>query len=197
MKLFLLLLTFCFTVILNAQVNKETLEAEALQYFEFVETNNSEGVINYMHPKVFETIPKAQMKAGMDQMLDNEEMKIEFLSSEINKMSDIIENKGNAYVNINYTNEMRMIFLSEKDKSVEEKTAFMDFIKKTMETQFGADNVISDAENLALIVTVKSHLYAVYNEVFGGWKFVGNDDVMAKVINTIIPEKIRLAFNRN
>lgn len=179
------------------KLNKATLKTEALQYFQYVEANNSKEIINYMHPKVFETIPKEQMKAGMDQMLNNKDMKIEFLSSEINYMSDIIENEGSSYVNIDYTNEMRMLFLSEKDKSIKAKTAFMDFMKKTMETQFGADNVILDAENLALMVTVNSDLYAVYNKAFAGWKFVGNDDAMTSVINTIIPEKVRLAFNEN
>ena len=196
MKNLFLIALLTFSTILNAQVDKKTLEAETLKYFSFVEANNSEGVINYMHPKVFETLPKEQMKAGMDQMLDNKEMKIEFLSSTINSMTDIIEHENSSYVNIDYTNEMKMIFLSEKGKPVEEQKAFMDFMKKTMDSQFGKENVKRDAENLALVITVKSDLFAIHNKTFNGWKFVGNDDAMTAVINSIIPEKVRLALSK-
>ncbi len=196
MKNLLLILVLFFNLALQGQVDKKTLKAETLKYFDFVEANNSEGVINYMHPKVFETLPKEQMKAGMDQMLDNKDMKIEFLSSDINSITDIIEHENSSYVNIGYTNKMKMVFLSEKEKPVEDQNVFMGFMKKTMDSQFGEKNVSLDAENLALIVTVNSNLYAVYNDDFGGWKFVGNDDAMTAVINTIIPEKVRLAFSK-
>jgi len=196
MKTLFLTLLLSLSLSLNAQVNKKTLKAETLKYFNFVETNNSEGVINYMHPKVFETLPKDQMKAGMDQMLDNKDMKIEFLSSTIDNMTDIVEHEKSSYVNIDYTNKMKMIFLSEKDKPIEEQKTFMDFMAKTMNSQFGKENVSLDSENLALIIIVKSDLYAIYNEAFQGWRFVGNDDAMEAVINTIIPEKVRLIFNK-
>jgi len=197
MKTLFLTLVLSLSLTMQGQVDKKTLKAETLKYFSFVESNNSEGVINYMHPKVFETLPKEQMKAGMDQMLDNKDMKIEFLSSTIDNMTDIVVHENNSYVNINYTNKMKMVFLSEKNKPVEEQKTFMDFMEKTMDSQFGKKNVFLDAENLALIIIVKSDLYAIYNEEFDGWKFVGNDDAMATVINSIIPEKVRLAFNKN
>ncbi len=196
MQNLLLKLFVCFSLSLYAQVDKKTIEAETLKYFGYVETNNSEGVINYMHPKVFETFPKEQMKAGMDKMLDSKEMKIKFLSSKINNITDILEHDNSSYVNIDYTNTMKMIFISEKEKPVEDQKVFMDFMKQTMKSQFGEENVTLDAEHLALIITVNSNLYAVYNVSFEGWKFVGNDDAMTSVINTIIPEKVRAAFNK-
>ena len=39
-----------------AQTDADIIKTETLTYFKYVENNNSEGVINSMHPKVFETI---------------------------------------------------------------------------------------------------------------------------------------------
>ena len=175
----------------SAQSDKENIKKDINTYFDYVESNNSDGVINYMHPKVFETISKEQLKQGMDQMLKNEEMKIEFLSTEILNISNIISFENTSYSLIEYANDMQMTFLSEIKNSLEEKKIFIDFMKATMDSQFGEANVKTDIENAALIIHVESSIYAVYNKDFDSWKFLANDKNMTSVVNTIIPETVR------
>lgn len=174
-----------------SQSDAETIKSETLMYFSFVESNNSEGIINFMHPKVFETISKEQLKEGMEQMLKNEQMKIEFLTTDIKNISEVVEFENSKYSLVDYSNDMRMTFLSEKDKPLEEKQTFIDFMKPSMEAQFGAGNVKADAESTSLTIHVESTIYAVFNPEFGGWKFLANDNNMTSVIDTIIPETVR------
>ncbi|WMI68853.1 hypothetical protein [Mangrovimonas sp. YM274] len=188
--LFALLIVFIsFNV--QSQSGKEAIKVELLKYFDFVESNNADGVIGYIHPKVFETISKDQMKAGMEQMLQNEQMKIEFLSTEISHISNVVPFDDSQYSLIDYSNEMRMTFLSEVGKSKEEKQTFVDFMVPTMEQQFGKGNVKADPETASLIIHVESAIYAVYNTSFKGWKFLANDPNMVSVVNDIIPAEVR------
>lgn len=191
MKNILLTITLFVSFFSFAQTDADIIKTETLTYFKYVENNNSEGVINYMHPKVFETISKEQLKAGMDQMLKNEEMKIEFLSSDILNISEIIEHEGSKYSLVLYSNDMKMTFLSEIENSIEEKQTFIDFMKPTMEAQFGEENVKSDAASASLTIHVESTIYAVNSEAFESWKFLANDQNMKAITNTIIPETVR------
>ena len=144
-----------------------------------------------MHPKVFESISKEQLKQGMDQMLKNEQMKIEFLSTELFNISDAIEYEGSKYSLVDYANSMRMTFLSEKDKPIDEKEVFINFMKSSMDVQFGEENVKADAKTVSLTIYVKSNLYAVNSSEFDGWKFLSNDANMKTVIDTVIPITIQ------
>jgi hypothetical protein len=191
MKNTLLAIALFFTLFSFAQTDIDTIKKETLTYFKYVENNNSEGVIGYMHPKVFETVSKEELKAGMDQMLKNEQMKIEFLSTDILNVSDVIEHKKSKFCLLEYSNEMKMTFLSEVEKSLEEKQTFINFMKSTMEAQFGEGNVEANAENAALNIHIESTIYTVYNSEFEGWKFLANDPNMKAVIDTIIPETVR------
>ncbi|OMP32141.1 hypothetical protein [Mangrovimonas sp. DI 80] len=191
MKHLLRIAILFISILAQAQSDTEGVKVELLKYFDYVEANNSDGVIGYMHPKVFETISKEQMKAGMDQMLQNEQMKIEFLSTEITNISKIITLGDSQYSLIDYSNDMRMTFLSVADKSLEEKQTFMDFMTPTIEEQFGEGNVKKDVETASLIIHVESNIYAVNNVDFGGWKFLANDPNMATVVNGIIPAEVR------
>ena len=191
MKHLLLSITLIIGLQTFAQTEKDVIKNQTLAYFEMVENNDAEGVMNSLHPKVFETIPREQMKAGMEQMLNNEDMKIEFLTTTLSNISDIIEHEGSKYCLIDYANDMRMTFLSEKDKSEEEKKAFMDIMKSTMDAQFGAENVKVDAETVSLVIYIESNIYAIYNKDMGGWKFLGNDANMKTITDKVIPSSIQ------
>lgn len=174
-----------------AQTDKKSIEAETLAYFKMVENNDSDGIMEYMHPKVFETVSKEQMKAGMEQMLKNEQMSIAFLSTELFNISDIVNHEDSKYSLVSYANNMRMTFLSEIGKTEEEKQMFVDMMKTSMDAQFGAENVKADAKTASLTIYVESTIYAIYNEDFNGWKFLGNDANMKAITDTVIPPTVQ------
>ena len=183
-----------FTLIsasLSAQSYKTEIKTHAEDYYALLNTKDFDGILDYMYPKVFEMAPREQMKIGMQQMFNSKDMDIEFLSNTVERVTDTNKLDDKTYAAVFYNSKMKMTFTSEKDKSKEEQKGFMDFIKTTMDTQFGAENVTLDLENLSLIINMDANMFAIKDPQYDEWKFIGNDDAMKQLVDSIIPEKIR------
>jgi hypothetical protein len=131
------------------------------------------------------------MKAGMEQMFNSPGMKIEFLSNEVTRVTDKKEVSGITYAAVFYSSKMKMTFLSELDKPKDDQQSYLDFMKATMATQFGEQNVTSDVNTMSLIVHMDANMFAIQDPQYEGLKFIGNDDAMKTVVNAIIPESVR------
>ncbi|MEH6534757.1 MAG: hypothetical protein V7719_00075 [Psychroserpens sp.] len=160
-------------------------------YFDYMTNLNLDSVLDYMHPKVFEMASREQMKAGMEQMFNSEEMKIEFISNDVTSVTDEKEVDGVTYAAVFYNSEMKMTFVSEMDKPEEDRKGFLEHMKTTMDAQFGEGNVTSDLKTMSLIITLDSNMFAIKDPKYKGWKFIGNDDSMKQLVDTVIPESIR------
>ena len=174
-----------------AQSHKEDITKNANTYYSYMTNQNFDGVLDYMYPKVFEMAPKEAMKAGMEQMFNSPDMKIEFISNEVTEVSNEKEVDGITYAAVYYNSKMKMTFLSEKEKSEEDQKKFLDFMKTTMITQFGEGNVTSDLKTLSLVINMDATMFAIKDPKYDGWKFIGNDDAMQQLVNSIIPESVR------
>ena len=133
---------------ITAQSHKEIITKEAQTYYDYMTNQNFDGVLDYMYPKVFDMAPREQMKMGMEQMFNSPDMKIEFLNNDITEVSDQKEYDGVTYAAVYYNSKMKMTFLSELEKPEEDKKTFIQFMKSTMATQFGEENVQADAEKM-------------------------------------------------
>lgn len=190
-QLFTICLTLCMTLTIAAQSHIEVITKEANTYYEYMTNQNFDGVLDYMYPKVFEMAPREQMKMGMEQMFTSPEMKIEFLNNDVTSVSDKMEAEGITYAAVYYNSKMKMTFLSELEKSEDDKKTFIQFMKTTMDTQFGEGNVKADQETMSLVINMDATMFAIKDPKYNGWKFIGNDDAMQSLINSIIPENIR------
>ncbi|MGB3606903.1 MAG: hypothetical protein WA775_00950 [Psychroserpens sp.] len=198
MKLFstlIIALSLSFSTV--AQSHKTEITKHAQTYFNYITTQNFDGVLDYMYPKVFDLAPKDQMKAAMQQMFNSPEMKIEFLSNTISKVSEEKIVDDITYAAVFYNSKMKMTFVSEMDKEEADKIGFLDFMKGTMETQFGEGNVESNLEAMSLIVTMDSNMFAIKDPTVTDWKFIGNDDAMKQLVNTIVPKAVREELIKN
>ncbi|WP_298893464.1 hypothetical protein [uncultured Psychroserpens sp.] len=188
--LFALLVTFSSF----SQSHKEEITKNAETYYEYMTNQNFDGVLDYMYPKVFDTASKEQMKAGMEQMFNSPDMKIEFVSNTVTDVTDKMEVENITYAAIFYNSKMRMTFISEKDKSEEEQKSFLEFMEGIMKTQFGETNVTSDLKTVSLLINMDANMFAIKDPKYDGWKFIGNDDTMKELVNSIIPESVRTAL---
>ena len=179
------------TLSISAQSHKEIITKEAQTYYDYMTNQNFDGVLDYMYPKVFEMAPREQMKMGMQQMFNSPDMKIEFLNNDITNVSEAKEVDGVTYAAVYYNSKMKMTFVSELDKSEEDKSSFIQFMKGTMASQFGEENVKADAETMSLVINMDATMFAIKDPKFDGWKFLGNDDAMQMIVNSIIPEDVR------
>ncbi|SDR77558.1 hypothetical protein SAMN04515667_0626 [Formosa sp. Hel1_31_208] len=186
-----LCLTLFITLSVAAQSHKEVIIKEAQTYYDYMTNQNFDGVLDYMYPKVFEMASRDQMKAGMEQMFSSPDMKIEFLNNDITSVSDKKEVEGVTYAAVYYNSKMKMTFLSELDKPEADKKTFIDFMKATMDTQFGVENVTADEKTMSLVINMDATMFAIKDPKYNGWKFIGNDDAMQMLVNSIIPESVR------
>lgn len=187
-----LVVVFLFTVTLTfAQEEKEAVRQASTNYFESMVNQDFDGILNAMYPPVFEAVSKEQMRLGMEQMFTNPEMKIEFVSNDIKRISDAKNVDENTYRAVFYRSEMKMTFVSEKDKAESDRNSFLDFMKSTMDAQFGKENVKANYEDSSLNIIMNSNMFAIKDPSYDGWKFIGNDDNMKQLIDNIIPEIVR------
>lgn len=192
MKQLVTLIFFCFiSISMSSQAHKAVLTKEANTYFDYMSSQNFDGVLDYMYPKVFEMAPRAQMKLGMEQMFNAEDMKIEFLANDIYKISNLVKDNGISYAAIFYDSKMKMTFLTEESQTEEDKQGFLMFMKATMETQFGKENVVENLETMSLIISMKAIMFAIKDPQYKEWKFLGDDDAMKALVNTVISETVR------
>ncbi|OUR98123.1 hypothetical protein A9Q86_13765 [Flavobacteriales bacterium 33_180_T64] len=186
-----LIIMLCFTVSSFSQTYTEEITKNAQIYYDYMTNQNFDGVLDYMYPKVFEMAPREQMKLGMEQMFSSPDMKIEFVSNDVTRVTDDTKVEGITYAVVFYNSKMKMTFLSELDKPEEEQKSFLGFMKVTMQTQFGEDNVISDQKAMSLVINMDATMFAIKDPKYTGWKFIGNDDTMKHLVNSIIPESVR------
>jgi hypothetical protein len=186
-----LILALLISISSFAQSQKEDIAKNAQTYYDYMTAQNFDGVLDYMYPKVFEMAPRAEMKAGMEQMFSSPDMKIEFVSNDVTKVSEEKIVDHITYAAVYYNSKMKMTFVSEQDKPEEDRKGFFDMMKSTMDSQFGAENVASNFETMSLIVTMNATMYAIKDPQYTGWKFLGNDDAMKMLVDSIVPESVR------
>ena len=173
------------------QSHTTEITKNAQTYYDYMTNQNFDGVLDYMYPKVFDFAPRAQMKAGMEQMFGSPGMKIEFIANDVTSVSEEKILEGVTYAVVFYNSKMKMTFLSEKDKPAEDQKAFLDFMKATMDTQFGENNVTADQATMSLVINMDANMFAIKDPQYEGWKFIGNDDAMKQLVDSIIPEAVR------
>ncbi|GAL65205.1 hypothetical protein [Jejuia pallidilutea] len=189
-----LVLAFLITCSSFSQSQTEAIEKEAQTYYDYMTNMNLDGVLDYMHPKMFDMAPKAQMKAAMEQMFNSPQMKIEFISNTVNSISDTKEIDSVTYAVVYYNSKMRMIFLTEKDKPKEAQNDYLELMKSTMAAQFGSENVTIDADTTSLVINNNASMFAINDPQYNGWKFLSNEKNMAAFVNSIVPEAVRTAL---
>ena len=191
MKHFITFFLICFLSISTySQSHKEVLTSEANMYFEYLTNQNFDGILDYMYPKVFDLAPREQMKIGMQQMFNAEDMNIQFLANDVTKVSDKKVLDDVEYAVIYYFSTMKMTFLTEEGQTEEDKKGFLMFMKSTLQTQFGEEHVQEELETMSLIIDMNATMFAIKDPQYKGWKFLGNDDSMKTIVNAVIPETV-------
>ncbi|WP_026754431.1 hypothetical protein [Sediminibacter sp. Hel_I_10] len=190
-RLTLLVIILFISITTQAQTYKTDITKNAQTYYQYLTDQNFDGILDYMYPRVFELAPRQDMKAGMQQMFNSPDMQIEFLSNTVNRVTDSVQVDGLTYAIVFYNSKMKMTFVSEQNKPEADQKGFLDFMKTTMDSQFGAGNVTSDLENMSLTINMDANMFAIKDPQYDGWKFIGNDDAMKKLVDSIIPLSVR------
>jgi len=186
-----LLMALVISVSGFSQSYKTDITKEAQTYYDHLTSKNFDGIFDYMYPEIFELASREQMRAGMEQMFNSKDMKIEFISNDVSSVTDKIEENNVTYAVVFYNSKMRMTFLSEQSKPEAERKEFLKLMQSTMNAQFGEANVTPELGNLALVINMDANMFAINDPKYDGWKFIGNDASMKKLVDSVIPETVR------
>lgn len=185
---FLLLLISQLTV---AQ-DLNSLKVEAQKLFDATKTMDYDKIIDGTYPKVFEMVPKQQMKQILISTFNgNDEMKISLLDIEPDfKFGEIkkIDNQTFCLIDHNFAMELT---IKEKIEDDDEAQMMIDIFKEAMETE----KVTFNKEKNSFTITKVSTMIAIFDDATKNtWKFLNKDKENALAKN-LFSKKVLKALN--
>lgn len=192
----ILFLFISFTA-LSAQTTREVLEEKLVHYTQLTKEKDNAGMIEYIHPKIFELAPKNEIIAAMDKLYTDPKQEISFDDLSISRISNILEHNKIAYAVVNYTFKMQFHLTEAFFKQEEEKgeptdrVDLMDFMLKSFVSRFGNERVSLDKATNTFYIDVESEMFAINDPAIGDWKFIENKAQYAEILNQIVPAKVR------
>lgn len=185
MKKSILLIAFLISTTFSVVAqDMTTLKVEAKKAYEASANMNYDAIFETTYPKVFDIIPKEQMKTMFEQMMKNEQFTIQLVQVEPNLTFGEIKKIGTQqFCLVDHDNVMEMAF----NKPVEDAEMMIDLFKNSME----AKEVTYDKEKNAFKIKLRSTLIAVADDLTNKeWKFL-NKDKENKLFTMIFDEKVK------
>jgi hypothetical protein len=179
------LLVATFTV--TAQDFSADIKKEFLYYNQLVKAKDFDKVLEYTHPALFESYPKDQVKAGLEQVFNNPQIEIDLgdpvLSDFVNAKQ--IENK--YYVRFKNVQVTKMKFGFIESQTGTDKDNTINTLKQNLGGQFGAENVNYDSQTGFFVINATSKMLAVSDDK-KAWKFIDIGNPQLKpILEKFIP----------
>ncbi|WP_430400315.1 hypothetical protein [Flavobacterium sp.] len=161
-----------------------TLKVEAKKAYISSANMNYDAIFETTYPKVFDIVPKEQMKLMFEQMMSNEQFTIKLVQVEPNfKFGEIKKIGKQSFCLIDHDNVMEMSF----KEPMEDPEMMTGIFKSSME----AEEVTYDKEKKAFRIKMRSTLIAVADELTSNkWKFL-NKDKENKLFTMIFNETVK------
>ena len=189
---FLLFYTFVFTLpSVFAQTEVDSIKQTVLAYFKTMETFDMKASVEYLHPAIFDLVPKNNMIEMLEQSFKDPEVRLKMDSAEILKVSPILEDNNIKYGLVNYSFLMHMTMMDGEKPLTDtnDKSALM-FTYNMIKGKYGDKKVRLESAKGTIHVLSETSLFAIKAPGFDGWKFLENKENMTKVFDGIIPENI-------
>jgi hypothetical protein len=179
----LLLLSYCPFAFAQ---NIDTLKKEAQNMYQATLSMNFDAIIEGTYPRLFELVPKEQMKELLiATFAENEEMKVELISVPANFSFGEIKKIGEqTFCLINHDLKMKLTLVQKvEDDEIELMTTLM---KEAMET----NDIVFNKENNAFSILKKAAMIAIVDDFTQNeWKFINKDKNNA-FVNKLFNEKV-------
>ena len=164
----------------------EGLKADTKKMYDASYTMDFENVLNYTHPKVFETVTREQMIQALNDSFENENFKIRlvhenptFTFSELKKIDD------KTLCIITYTNAIRMTLVEKV--TPEKAEILLNSFKQSNEYK----TLIFEKERNSFFLEGKATMIAVAEEsTKNEWKFVNYTSSKEKMAESILGENV-------
>lgn len=188
MKQMITILAFFQAIIsLGQEVNvNDEIKKDFNDYFNLIAERKTDDALNYINPKLFEIVPKEQMKNLMEAVYKMPNIEYKTGSPTFLKFEELKKIKNINYVKFYIISPIEMKF---KDiENTEEKIAQM---TKNFETKFGIGNVEFDKTSGFYKIKAEKIIIASSNNELLEWNFVTVDNPKMKaLLEKIIPKEL-------
>ena len=180
----LILALFLFQSVTLLAQDVASLKIGALKSYKAAVNMDFDGIFDTTYPKVFEIIPKDQMKEMFAQMMENEQFSLKLVEVDPDfEFAKIKKIENKTFCVINHNNVMIMTFKAP----VVEVEEMMESFKNIM----GADVITFDKTTNSFRLESRATLIAVADDLTKGtWKFL-NKDKDNMIFSMIFNEKIQ------
>ncbi|MBX2916446.1 MAG: hypothetical protein KF856_14345 [Cyclobacteriaceae bacterium] len=187
MKKLLLVWVACLLLITTyAQSSKEAIK-QFNNYSQLVLDKQFDKALDHVHEGIFEIAPREQMKAILEQTLNNDMMEVEMSMPEVQGISAIKKIENTHYLKFISKNIVKMRFSTQ---AIGEGEAAINQVKQGLAAQFGEANVAYDNTTRFFSVTAVKPVIATSVEK-KDWKFVTIDsEQLIPMLEKFIPKEI-------
>ena len=177
------------TLIFSQAETQESVTQRLNQYFEATKNKDWDTVINLLYPKLFELVPKEDMKQVFVDMEGNG-MELNMKSFEILDISAPVAHEGQKYALVNYTGAMNIRFTSQAHKEPE----VINMLKKSFQDGYGEENVSYQQADNSFDLTLQKALFAISPEDNNEWTFIESDMGEDEKLKQLIPESVKVSL---
>jgi hypothetical protein len=188
MKQIIIILAFFQTIISFGQevnVNNE-IQKDFNDYFSLIAERKIDDALNYSNPKLFEIVPKEQMKNLMEAIYKMPNIEYKTGIATFIKFEELkkIENVNYVKFYIISPIEMKFTDIENSDEKISQMT-------KNFETKFGVGNVEFDKISGFYKINAEKVIIASSDNELLDWKFVTVDNPKMKVLlEKFIPKEL-------
>ena len=185
----LLILALFFTTVFAQSQQKEELKHLVHNFITQTQQGNLDAAFDATYPKLFDIIPREQLKVVMKQMMKNEDFEMSFNTVNPQLQLDEIRTiDGNSYILIHYKNSMNLKFYDMTDIDP-------GMMKALFLQQFPDGTVNYDSEAKHFTIETPSRLLGINDQNTNGeWKFINANSSDKRLITLILDEKIIKEF---
>jgi hypothetical protein len=187
MRIIMLALLLVATFTVQAQDLSAEIKKEYLYYNGLVKAKDFDKVLEYTHPALFETYPKDQVKAGLEQVFNNPQIEIELGDPALSDFVDAKQVENKYYVRFKSVQVTKMKFDFVETQTGTDKENTVNTLKQNLVTQFGEGNVSYDSQTGFFVISATSKMLAVSDDK-KAWKFVDIANAQLKpILEKFIP----------
>jgi hypothetical protein len=171
---------------LNAQ--EATIKSRLGDYIEATNTGNWDKVLDMVYDKLFETVPKEQMKQMFSQM-GAMGLKMEVKEYTIANMSEKMSEEGTDFVIVEYNADENLTLSGPQFSN----DAVIQQMQAQFKTLYGEDNVTYDKESNSFALQGTKIMVAAAKSGSEEWKFIEynvTNPMQAQMLEQIIPANV-------
>lgn len=173
-----------------AQDYKASVKQSFTTYYKHIIAGEWDKSMDYLPPAMFKIVPRAQLIATFESLMNNPDMQIKLTGFEIKDVYDIRKIDTAHYVKIKYVGGMTMKMKADSAETKDQKETRLNLTKAALANTFGSESVsLNVATEVFTIAPIKTS-WAISKDGTKDWKFVNVEPKQRLIMEKLLPKEI-------